>query len=124
LRELAGEVCRDDPVALLRGALTDDHDDDVLALPDVSISARKQLGAAESSTCTDVIRCGQGLRQTWPVLGQKIGMPFGNGTLPFLWQLDFTVQVGTRKPTTHASPFCIRRLTARFSSGGGPTTDF
>jgi hypothetical protein len=33
LRELAGEVGRDDPVAPLRGTLTDHHDDDVLALP-------------------------------------------------------------------------------------------
>jgi hypothetical protein len=79
-------------VALLRDTLPDDHDD-VLALPDVSIPARKQLGAAESGACTDLIRCGQGLRKTWPVLGQKIGMPLSNVTLPFRCQLDFTIQV-------------------------------
>ena len=64
-------------------------------------------------------RCGQCLRYTWPVFGQKIGMPFGNVTLPFLCQLDLTVQVGTRKPPNHASPFCIRRLTAQASAVRG-----
>ena len=101
-------------------ALTDDHDDDVLALPDVSILTRKQLGAAESGACTDVIRGGQCLRKAWPVLGQKIAMPFGNVTLPFLCQLDFTVQVGTKKSTNHASPLCIRRLDGRNAGDPAP----
>jgi hypothetical protein len=50
LRELAGEVCRDDPVALLRGALTDDHDDDVLALAYLSVYQRENSLALPNRT--------------------------------------------------------------------------
>ena len=36
-----------------------DDDHDVLALPDVSVPARKQFGAAETPTSTHLIRRGQ-----------------------------------------------------------------
>jgi hypothetical protein len=39
--------------------------------------------------------------------------------LPLLCQLDLTVQVGTRKPTNHASPFYIRGLTQKLTGRRG-----
>jgi hypothetical protein len=88
----------------MRLLLTNDHDDDVLASAQVSISSRKQPGTAEPSASTDLVRNGQGVYDALPMLRQQIWRPFGDVTLPLLCQINLTLQIGARKSAHHRGP--------------------
>jgi hypothetical protein len=114
LCQLSGHICRDDPVARTRLAFTNNYDNDVLALPQVSVPSRKKPGTAEPNARPDLIRVGQGFCDPMPLLWQQIWMSLGNVTLTLLRQVNLTRQIGARKPAHHDSPFNLRSLTARY----------
>jgi hypothetical protein len=45
-----------------------------------------------------LVRVSQNFRDSLAVFRQQLGMPFGDVTLPFLTQLDVTLQVRARDP--------------------------
>lgn len=55
-------------MACTRVASADNDDDDILAVSQVGISARKEHGAAEPDALTDVIRIGPGPCNPFSVL--------------------------------------------------------
>jgi hypothetical protein len=105
-------------VARTRLAFTNNYDNDVLALPQVSVPSRKKPGTAEPNARPDLIRVGQGFCDPIPMLWQQIGMSLGNVTLTLLRQVNLTRQIGARKPAHHDSPFHLRSLTRGFKRRG------
>jgi len=104
-------------VARTRLAFANHYDNDVLALPQVSVPSSKKPGAAEPNALPDLIRVGQGFCDSMPMLWQQIWMSLGNMTLTLLRQVDLTRQIGARKPAHDDSPFNLRSLTGREMSG-------
>jgi hypothetical protein len=87
--------------------LADHHDDDMLALPKVSIPPREQLGGPEPNAPAHSIGFGQGFRNPISVLRQQIRMSLGDMALPLLRQLDFTLKVRARIAIHRAPLFVI-----------------
>jgi hypothetical protein len=107
-------------VARTRLAFAHHYDNDVLALPQVSVPSRKKPGAAKPNARPDLIRVGQGFCDSLPMLWQQIGMSLGNVTRTLRRQVDLTRQIGARKPAHHDSPFNLGSLTGQVQGCGSP----
>jgi len=105
-------------MAFSRVKLADNYDNDVLALPHVSVPPGERLRVSKPSTPPDLIGLGQRLRDPVPVLGQQVRMPLRDVALTLVRQLYRTLEVGARISGHPTSPFTAEplvRLTSRCS---------
>jgi len=79
----------------------------------VSVPPGEQLRATKASASANLIRLGQGLRNSVPVLGQQIGMTLGDVALSLVGQLDLTLEVRAGKPGHRTSPFIAEPMVQR-----------
>ena len=119
-RQRSSHIGCDHPMARTRLASAHHHDNDVLALPQVSVPSRKKPGAAKPNALPDLIRVGQGFCDSMSMLWQQIGMSLGNVTRMLAVRSTSPADIGARKPAHDDSPFSLRSLTGQVQWRSSP----
>ena len=78
--------------------------DDILSAAHAVKPAREQTGIAETRAATDLVGVGQSVRNPPPMLGQQIGMIFGDVTFPLIAQFDLSGQIRASEPYHRSLP--------------------